>query len=203
MQPLGWRRLFGEAQFLGRKPLGLPPSGKVHTCPPSPCSVRGAWVVVASAVENCLEWEGSTWPEPASLPSALTVSMQNRSHKLSGVPSFGGFRYSGQSIRDHFFVWQQREAGKLLPSRPPKQLQSTQTSSAYFYGCHCWVQGMGKSTCEPFQLVAEPTDSHNSNCDGIFKLCPNDGVSCCVNREARKFADAMWSGTAPPALVCG
>eukprot|EP00983_Pelagomonas_calceolata_P076733 1153550-Pelagomonas_calceolata.AAC.1 len=74
-------------------------------------------------------------------------------------------------------------------------------------GCTCWVWGLGvpisgssQSTCGQFQHAAEPTDLHNFNCDGIFNLCSNDGVSCCVNREvkARKFANAMWSRTCTP-----
>eukprot|EP00983_Pelagomonas_calceolata_P068323 1149871-Pelagomonas_calceolata.AAC.1 len=37
----------------------------------------------------------------------------------------------------------------------------------------------------PFQLAAEPTNSHNSNCDGMFNLCSNNGVSCRVIREVK------------------
>eukprot|EP00983_Pelagomonas_calceolata_P102374 1158798-Pelagomonas_calceolata.AAC.6 len=98
------------------------------------------------------------------------------------------------------------ELGKPGHLRPLEQLQTIQASSAYFCGCPCWVRGLGvpvlgtsQSTCGPFQLAAEPTELHNSNCDGILNLCSIDGVSCFVDRDvkAQKFADAMWSRTAP------
>eukprot|EP00983_Pelagomonas_calceolata_P060247 1146288-Pelagomonas_calceolata.AAC.5 len=49
-------------------------------------------------------------------------------------------------------------------------------------------------------LAPEPMDLHNSSCNGMFNLCSNDGVSCCMDREvkARNFADAMWSRTCTP-----
>eukprot|EP00983_Pelagomonas_calceolata_P108248 1159437-Pelagomonas_calceolata.AAC.1 len=61
---------------MGREPLGLPPSGKVHTCHPypprafprpetlasfpnkkfrQPCSVSEAWEAVAGAIKTFLE----------------------------------------------------------------------------------------------------------------------------------------------------
>eukprot|EP00983_Pelagomonas_calceolata_P068654 1150023-Pelagomonas_calceolata.AAC.1 len=67
--------------------------------------------------------------------------------------------------------------------------------------CPFW--GLCSRTCGPFQLAAESTDLHNSNCNGIFYLCSNYGVSCCMNREvkARKFAHVMWSRICIPCPV--
>eukprot|EP00983_Pelagomonas_calceolata_P051242 1142325-Pelagomonas_calceolata.AAC.1 len=91
--PIVYLLLHGEAPVMGRKPLGLPPHGTVHTRLPRPaqgtphpgnlatfpnktawqsCSVIGAWEAVAGAVETTTpSFAGSSWPEPASyhLPS--------------------------------------------------------------------------------------------------------------------------------------
>eukprot|EP00983_Pelagomonas_calceolata_P070774 1150927-Pelagomonas_calceolata.AAC.3 len=87
--------VFGEAPVVGLKPLGLPASGKVHTWLPwptqrtpspgilaslpniefrQPCRVRGALEAVAGAVETfATSFAGSSWPQPASPPSALKL----------------------------------------------------------------------------------------------------------------------------------
>eukprot|EP00983_Pelagomonas_calceolata_P003039 100602-Pelagomonas_calceolata.AAC.1 len=62
------------------------------------------------------------------------------------------------------------------------------------------VPGTSQSTCGPFRLAPEPTNLHNSNCDGIFNLYSNNGASCRVNREvkAQKFVHAMRSMSCTP-----
>eukprot|EP00983_Pelagomonas_calceolata_P071359 1151191-Pelagomonas_calceolata.AAC.2 len=82
---------FGEAPFMGREPLGLPPSDEVHTwlpwpaqgtpCPEiwhalranytrKPCSVRGAGEAVVGAIETLLKqvWHLFGLGQPASHP---------------------------------------------------------------------------------------------------------------------------------------
>eukprot|EP00983_Pelagomonas_calceolata_P109830 1159601-Pelagomonas_calceolata.AAC.4 len=134
---------------MGREPLDFPASDKIHP-----------W----------LSWRAQGTPRPGiwtTLPNitarqpyqAVSVGL-NHPKNLVGIPSFGGFQCSGQSSRDHFYAWQLREAGQLPPSKPPEQLQLTQTLSAYFVdalaGSGAWkwpVTGTLRSICGTFQLA--------------------------------------------------
>eukprot|EP00983_Pelagomonas_calceolata_P113634 1160006-Pelagomonas_calceolata.AAC.2 len=162
------------------------------------------------AVEFC--WNilgGSTCPEAASLSSSLKPCMQEQPNSLPGNPSFGGFWCSVQTCRTNCYVWQLREAGQLLPSRPPEQLKSTQLHQHTFVhaltGFGVPVLGASQSTFKPFQLADEPTLLHNPNCNGMFNVFSNDVVSCSVHREVKgwKLLMRYGVGPAPPALVCG
>eukprot|EP00983_Pelagomonas_calceolata_P064905 1148351-Pelagomonas_calceolata.AAC.1 len=128
-----------------------------------------------------------------SLPSALKLGMQTKKKLLPGQPSFGGLGPATSGPHDS--------------SNRHKLYQHTFVDALAVSGAGEWpVPGTLHSTCGPFQLAAEPTELHNSNCNGMLNLCFDDGVSCCVSREvkARKFAVRYGPGPATPALPwCG
>eukprot|EP00983_Pelagomonas_calceolata_P001958 65939-Pelagomonas_calceolata.AAC.6 len=135
---------------MGRKPLGLPASGKVQTWLPWPAQrtprpeTRHAGQ--AKSLRQPCSIRGPPWPEPSTPSPAIKLGMRAKQKVLSGQPRFGDLRCSGQSL------------GAKIPT--------------------------------VLVLII-----NNSNCDGIFYLCFNNGVRCRVNREvkAQKFADAMKS----------
>eukprot|EP00983_Pelagomonas_calceolata_P040129 1137473-Pelagomonas_calceolata.AAC.1 len=114
---------------MGRVLLGLPASRNVHTWMPWAAqrtprpeklatfpkkevrhhsSVRGAWEAVAGGVE--VFWKlfvGSSWTEPASLPSTLKLGKFAMQHFLTDLSSFGGLECSEQSL------------GAKVPQREP------------------------------------------------------------------------------------
>eukprot|EP00983_Pelagomonas_calceolata_P061162 1146700-Pelagomonas_calceolata.AAC.7 len=90
------------------------------------CSVRVAVEAKAVAVEtHATCFTGSSWPEPASLPSTLKLGTQAQQGLLPGSSSFGDFWSSGKSHVICYYAWQLREGGGSLSDRPLEQLQLT------------------------------------------------------------------------------
>eukprot|EP00983_Pelagomonas_calceolata_P112176 1159858-Pelagomonas_calceolata.AAC.9 len=178
--------LFGEAPFMGREPLGLPISIRVHTCRPGPPSRP-------PALEFWLPSQTKKFRQPCSVSEAWEAVA-------------GAVAISWDSLESTERSW------SVAPIQAPGTAQKTQTSSAYFSGSPCYVWGLWIACSrdlavhlQTIQPAAEPTDLQISNYNGIFNQFSIKGVSCCVNREvkARKFADAMWSRNCTPCFGSG
>eukprot|EP00983_Pelagomonas_calceolata_P081893 1155737-Pelagomonas_calceolata.AAC.3 len=119
---------------MGREPLGLTPSGKVG-CPGPPSAPpalklwlpsqtkklgspavsgrRGRqWLVL----QKNLQRVSSSWPEPASPPSALKLGMLAKPNMLPRISNFGYLGCSGQSLGAKI----SQCFGLTFPARPPQ-----------------------------------------------------------------------------------
>eukprot|EP00983_Pelagomonas_calceolata_P070236 1150705-Pelagomonas_calceolata.AAC.7 len=191
---------------MGCEPLGLTPSGKLHTWlswptqdTPRPetlatlphknawqlCSVSAAWEAVAGAAEKfATSFAGSSWPESSSLSSTLKLEVQTRQNLLLGQPSSGGLGCSGQSLGANI----PQSFGFDFPK--PATSGPRNSSSRHKLGQHTFVDALAlsrvwgcpfwgfRSPAADLQLADEQMDLHNTNCDIIYNLCSYNGVMC-------------------------
>eukprot|EP00983_Pelagomonas_calceolata_P054162 1143597-Pelagomonas_calceolata.AAC.2 len=202
---LAFWRLFGKAPFMGPEPLGLP--GRVHTCRPGPPPTLKLWLASQTKLLGSPAVSGggaaaamggsSSWPASANLPSALKISM------LAEQPCYRGSQFLvtwGAAGK----IWEQRFHKVLVLTFPGRPLQAPGTAPVDFFSIlllmPSLIRGLGCPLLGLCSQSADLSSLHNFKCDGVFNSCPNDGVSCCVNREvkAQKFADAMRSMSCTP-----
>eukprot|EP00983_Pelagomonas_calceolata_P121797 1160835-Pelagomonas_calceolata.AAC.2 len=185
---------------MGRKPLGLPASGKVHTpgCPgpPSAPPTLEIWLpsrtklLGSPAVSG---GHGRQWLVLQFLARANQPTIRpGTQHAGPAKPFVGDSKFWWLPVRwaelqDTLLYSTAEKSWSVVPIQAPR----TAPVDTNFQP----NPRTSQSTCAPFQLAAEPTDLHDSNCDVMLNLCSNDGVSCCKDREvkAQTCADAMRS----------
>eukprot|EP00983_Pelagomonas_calceolata_P008707 284129-Pelagomonas_calceolata.AAC.7 len=189
---------------MGREPLGLPVSGKEHTCCPGPPSAPPALKLWAN-----LPNKGSLLgPEPASLPCTPKLSKLAKQTSLPVQPSIGDLGCSGPSLR------RKNKESKSFGFDFPSQATSGPRNSSSCHKLHqCTsvdaLAGSGVWVCPLRGLRSPPADYSSLPLRQQicmipiaigYLICSNDVASCCVNREVKtqKLADEMWSRTCTP-----
>eukprot|EP00983_Pelagomonas_calceolata_P055148 1144009-Pelagomonas_calceolata.AAC.3 len=211
----------GKAPVMGRKPLGLMASGRIHTWLPQPTQQPPDPETLASLpnkkIQGALQCQGpvggsgwgwrsllvtfldSSWPQPASLSSALKLGVLTKQILLPGLPNFGGLGCSGQSLEAKI----PKVLSSTFPARPP-QASGPAPDNTNFISILLWMllpgPGPGSGTisqetlqsmCGPFQLAAGPL---GSGCNWLFNLYVSAIVSSALKVE--RGASKQWLAAA-------